>query len=98
MQVRLSAMARRQLAQMKDWIEDAADSETAGRFVDEIVRAARALSDFPYRSPRPELRPGLRSVSFRRNVTILYRVTDDTVVIVAVRYAGQDWSRLLQDR
>lgn len=100
MKVRFLPSASRHLVRLEAWLEQVADAETARRFVGQIAAEAYSLSSFPYRgSPRHDLpRPGLRSISFRRNVTIVYRVANETVVIIAVRYAGQDWPGLLQDR
>jgi plasmid stabilization system protein ParE len=98
--VRFSQAAERQLERIEAWLEARADAITAQRFVRGIVADALSLSQFPERgSPRPDLpRPRLRSISLRRNVTIVYRVDAQTVLIVAVRYAGQDWQGLLRER
>lgn len=93
------AEAAADLRHINQWLSDRADRETADRYVDEIYDHANRLTYLPLRgAPRPDLGDGLRSVAWRQHVTILYRVTDDTVVIIAVRYAGQDWPGLLQDR
>jgi toxin ParE1/3/4 len=99
-QVRFSRAADKHLEQIEAWLEARADAATAEHFVNDIVADALSLSTFPERgSPRPDLpRPRLRSISLRRNVTIVYRVDAKAVIIVAVRYAGQDWAGLLRDR
>jgi toxin ParE1/3/4 len=99
-QVQFSATARRHLGQIKDWLEDAAGTETAAAIADDIIAAAESLKRFPYRgSPRFDLsRPGLRSIKARHNVSIVYRAEPGRIVIIAIRYAGQDWPGLLEDR
>lgn len=99
MQVRFSRAATQHLAAIEAWLETRANSAIAQAFVGEIVADAQSLSEFPERgSPRPDLpRPRLRSISLRRNVTIVYRVDSQAVVIIAIRYAGQDWPRLLRE-
>ena len=96
--VRFSRAAARHLEQIETWLEARADAETAQRFVARIVADATSLSAFPERdSPRPDLpRAGLRSISLRRNITIVYRVDSKAVLIIAIRYAGQDWPGLLE--
>jgi len=37
-----------------------------------------------------EIRPGLRTVGYRRRVTIAFEVADDTVNILGIFYGGQD--------
>jgi toxin ParE1/3/4 len=93
------AEASADLRHINQWLSDLADRETADRYVDEIYDHASRLTYLPLRgAPRPDLGDGLRSMEWRQRATILYRVTGTTVEIVAIRYAGQDWSRLLQDR
>jgi toxin ParE1/3/4 len=48
-------------------------------------------------TPRDDIRPGLRTVPFRRRVTIVYAVAPEEVRVVGVFYAGQDFKALLQD-
>jgi toxin ParE1/3/4 len=56
------------------------------------------LQTFPNRGTRrDDLRPGLRTLGFRRRVTILFEVTNDTVNIIGVYYGGQDYQAALQD-
>jgi toxin ParE1/3/4 len=82
--------ARADLDSLYDWIADRADPHTAFGYVGRIQAACRALLDFPGRgTPRGELGPGLRSVSFERRATIHYRVTDDAVEIVRVLHKGR---------
>ena len=46
---------------------------------------------------RDDLRPGLRTLSFRGRVLIAYAVGLESVTILAVFYAGQDFESLLSD-
>ena len=56
------------------------------------------LQTFPHRGTRrDDLRPGLRTLGFRRRVTILFEVADDTVNIIGVYYGGQDYEANFQD-
>ena len=38
-----------------------------------------------------DLRPGLRLVGFRRQMSIAFEVTDETVAILRIFLAGRDW-------
>lgn len=87
------------LRSINQWLGDLADRETADRITDAIFSHANRLQHFPSRgSPRPDLGLGLRSILWRQRATILYRVSGDAALIVAIRYAGQDWTGLLRDR
>ncbi|MDN5927026.1 MAG: type II toxin-antitoxin system RelE/ParE family toxin [Hyphomicrobiales bacterium] len=70
----------------------------AARYVDSIVDYCENLQTFPHRGTRrDDLRPGLRTLGFRRRVTILFEVADDTVNIIGVYYGGQDYEAALRD-
>ena len=63
-------------------------------------RAASITMSAPHFSAaarRDDLRPGLRTLGFRRRVTILFEVADDTVNIIGVYYGGQDYEANFQD-
>nr|WP_246544843.1 type II toxin-antitoxin system RelE/ParE family toxin [Ancylobacter dichloromethanicus] len=70
----------------------------AARYVDSIVDYCENLWTFPHRGTRrDDLRPGLRTLGYRRRVTILFEVSDDTVNIIGVFYGGQDYEAALRD-
>ncbi|MCL2468006.1 MAG: type II toxin-antitoxin system RelE/ParE family toxin [Micrococcales bacterium] len=88
-----AATARRQLADICTYIADAADPGTASAFVKRIVEHCLGLETFPHRgSCRDDLRPGLRTIGFRRRVVIAFEVDDDTqrVTVHGIFYGGQD--------
>jgi len=89
--------ARDQLDQLYRFIAGAAgDTTVALRFVNGIVDHIATLADFPKRgTPRDDIRPGLRTVPWRRRVTIAFVVEERDVVIAGVFYAGQDFKALL---
>lgn len=64
-----------------------AEDYTAG-----IVEYCRSFSTFPQRGARrDDIRPGLRTIGYRRRVTIAFEVTDDAVNILGVYYGGQNF-------
>ena len=90
--------ARDQLAALHDWIASAADSDTASRFTDGILDQIAVLDSFPNRgTPRDDLRSGLRTLAWRRRVTIAYVVEPADVVIIGIFYAGRDMAALLSE-
>ncbi|MGB5087418.1 MAG: type II toxin-antitoxin system RelE/ParE family toxin [Methylocystis silviterrae] len=55
------------------------------------------LETFPERGTRrDDLRPGLRTIGFRRRVTIAFAVETDAVTIIGIFYGGQDLEAALQ--
>lgn len=89
--------ARDKLGDLHSYIA-AADTETASRFTDGIIDHIATLSEFPKRgTPRDDLRPGLRTISWRRRVTIAFVVEERDVVVIGVFYAGRDLESLLKD-
>jgi plasmid stabilization system protein ParE len=93
------AGARDDLRAIFVWLSETADPETAETFVSAIIEHGDRLRWFPARgTPRPDLGQNVHSIAMRRRVTIAYRIAGDGVQIVAVRYAGQDWPGLMQER
>jgi len=78
-------------------IEAEAGHEIAGAYIDRIEAACMALATFPERGrPREDIRPGLRTMSFERRATIVFRVEGEKVLIVRIFYGGQDYERALR--
>lgn len=77
-------------------IAKAGSRETAARYTDSIVTFCEALAEFPYRGrSRDDIRPGLRTIGFRRRVVIAYAVVGQGVLIVGVFYGGRDYEAVL---
>ena len=90
--------ARDQLDSLHAYISTAADAETASRFVDGIIDRIAKLTDFPNRGTlRDDLRPGLRTLPWRRRVTIAFVVEENDVVVIGIFYGGRDFESLLRD-
>lgn len=88
--------ARDQLDQLHGYIADAAGADIASGFVDGIVDHIAGLSAFPRRgTARDDIRPGLRTMGWRRRVTIAFVVEERTVVVIGVFYGGRDFETLL---
>lgn len=73
------------------YIAERASSVVAERFVTALVERALKLDRFPLRgTPRDDLQPGLRTIVYRRTVTIAYVVEDDEVAVTDFLYRGED--------
>ena len=69
----------------------------ADRFMRAIVDYCEKLETFPHRGTRrDDLRPGLRTIGFRRRVTIAFAVEAEAVTIIGIFYGGQDFEAALQ--
>ena len=80
-----------------DWIADRADLETAFAYTSKIEALGERLAEFPNRgTPRDDLFPGMRTVPYRRRVTVAYRVLEDRVEILRLLQSGQDWDALFE--
>ena len=89
--------ARAQLLQFQNYIGQAASPEIARDYVKAIVARCDGLADFPDRgTPRDDLRPSLRTIPFRRRVTIAYSVEPNEVTILGIFYGGQDFEEILK--
>ncbi|WP_235682074.1 type II toxin-antitoxin system RelE/ParE family toxin [Sphingobium yanoikuyae] len=68
------------------------------RFTDGIVEHIGKLTDFPRRGTmRDDLRTGLRTIAWRRRVTIAFAVEEAIVVIIGIFYGGRDFESLLSE-
>ena len=84
-QVRLSALAIEDLAALRQWIEGQSDRQIADAYLARIEARLASLSDFPARgTPRDDLAPGIRTLSFERRLVIAYAVQARTVLVLRV--------------
>ena len=89
---------RDQLDTLRAYITTAADAEIASRFINRIVDYVATLAEFPNRGTlRDDLRTGLRTLTWRRRVTIAFMVEETDVVIIGIFYGGRDFETLLSD-
>lgn len=90
---------RDQIDQLYRYVATAAqDGEIALRFTDGLLDHIATLAEFPQRgTPREDIRPGLRTIPWKRRATIAYVVEKHDVVIVGVFYAGRNMEGLLQE-
>jgi len=90
--------AEQQLVTLYRYIAEEASPDIAERFTNAIVEHCEKLENFPNRgTPRDDLRPGLRTMAYRRRVTIAYAVDSDQVAILGIFYGGQDIETMLSD-
>lgn len=90
--------AEAQLLHLYRHIARKASPDIADRFTGAIIDHCEKLDSFPRRgTPRDDIRPGLRTLAFRRRVTIAYSVIKDRVVVLGVYYGGQDFTAMLAD-
>lgn len=93
--IQFAPEAQQQLDAIEDYIAIASGHPAvAEQFVDDIVAYCESFETFPERGTRrDDLLPGLRTIGYRRRVTIAFRAhaANRTVVILGVFYGGQDF-------
>ncbi|HEY8063523.1 MAG TPA: type II toxin-antitoxin system RelE/ParE family toxin [Methylosinus sp.] len=88
--------AEAQLVAIYRWIAERSSPTVAERFTGAIVDYCEKLQSFPERGTcRDDLRPGLRTIGFRRRVTLAFAVEAGVVTILGVFYGGQDFDASL---
>ena len=93
-----SPEAEAQLVALYRYIALNASPIIARRFSEAILARCEALDQMQRQgTPRDDLRPGLRTLSFHRRVVIAYAVDKATVTIIGIFYGGQNWETLVQD-
>ncbi len=89
------------LASIRDHVAQARGAEYAQSFVDRIVSYCESFRTIPHHGTRRDaIRPGLRTSTWRRAITIAFEVFDDAerVVIFGVFYRGRDVLAVLKAR
>lgn len=96
--VRFTPEALRQLDALEAHIGRVASGAVAARYVDSILDYCETLHAFPHRGTRrDDIRPGLRTLGYRRRLTIAFEVTAETVNIIGIFYGGQDYEMALRE-
>jgi toxin ParE1/3/4 len=93
--------ARDDLAEIRDYIAKATSAEFADGFIARIISYCEGLAALPHRGTRrDEILPGLRTIGWRKTVTIAFQVHDDArrVVILGAFYRGRDVLNVLRRR
>jgi toxin ParE1/3/4 len=81
--------AEDQHVELYRYIAAAKSAEVAAHYTDAIIDCCEELGAFALRgSARDDIRPGLRTIGFRRRVVIAFAVLDQTVAIIGVFYGG----------
>ena len=78
-----------------EWIADAADTTVAQAYVERLKSYCLSFALFPERGTlRPDLRTRLRTIGFRRQVTIAFTVRKNDVLILRIARRGRDISTM----
>jgi toxin ParE1/3/4 len=87
----LSAKAKKNLDSIFRYIARKSSARIAASYTESIRQACEELSTFPFRGTNQSaISPGARTTGFDRSATIVFRVFDEEVVIVAIHYRGRN--------
>lgn len=94
----LSSRAILQLADLRNYISADSGAARASAFINSIVDYCEGFLTFPERGTRrDDILPGLRTIGFKRCVTIAFTIEARTVAILGVFYGGQDFEAVFRD-
>lgn len=83
--------AEADLRQIYLYLAELAGRELAASYVNQIIDYFQAFETFPERGRRLDhLRPGLRTVGFKRKATIAFLVRADQVTILRIFHHGRN--------
>jgi toxin ParE1/3/4 len=89
--------AEEQLAELYRYIEESASPEVALHYTTRVVEYCLGLETFPERgTPRNDIRPGLRTTSYKRRTEIAYTTEHGRVEVIGIFHGGRDYERALQ--
>jgi toxin ParE1/3/4 len=94
--------AQQQLNALDDWITEKASPDVAQRFVSAILDCIDTILVFPRAGrARDDVRPGMRTTTFKQRTLIAYDVDESSgelvVNVLGVFHGGQDWEAALRD-
>ena len=91
-----SPSAERHLKDVNDWIAAATSPETAARYILSVMDQCDRLVDFPMIGvAHDDIRPGLRTMGYRRRAVTAFTVTETSIEINGVHYGGCDIDAIL---
>ena len=86
------------LDELYRYIAEAATPEVAAGYVDAIIAYCEGLSEFPHRGlARDDIRPGLRTTSYRKRTVVAYAILEDVVAVIRIFHGGRDYEAILRD-
>lgn len=92
-----SPHVREQLTDLYTWIaNESGFPDRAEEYVTSILDYCENLAIFPFvGTARDDLRPGLRTLGFRKRVVIAFAVTQESVDVLGIYSGGRDSEDLL---
>ncbi|MEA3031786.1 MAG: toxin ParE1/3/4 [Sphingomonadales bacterium] len=97
--VTFSEDASADIHQIELYVASQASLPVARRFTEALIERCEALGEFPDRGRlRDDWAPGIRTISHRRRVLVVYRVGEQHVTIVACFYRGRDVDAAMRER
>jgi plasmid stabilization system protein ParE len=89
-EVVLSHSAEKDLMDLLTYLVQQAGGRIARAYVDRLIDYCSAFGTFPERGTRhDDVRPGLRTVGYRRRATIAFTIEDSTVTIIRIFHGGR---------
>lgn len=87
-----------QLEDLYDYIAETGSPDSAAHFTQAIVTFCEGLAEFPHRgTARDDVRPGLRTIGYKRRLVIAFAVLDDAVAIIGIFYGGRNHEIMLSE-
>ncbi|REE04460.1 type II toxin-antitoxin system RelE/ParE family toxin [Citricoccus muralis] len=96
--VGFSPEATGHLEELRDYITSRSSPEVADGYIEDILSLCESLTDFPFRgTQRDDIRPGIRTLGFRRRVVIAFRINEKShqIEVLGAFYGGRDLPAML---
>jgi len=91
-----SPEAQDQLSALFRYVSGASSPDIASHYTEAIISYCEGIVMFPYGGTgRDDVRPGLRTTSYKKRTVIAYAVVGDVVSIIGIFYGGQDYETML---
>jgi toxin ParE1/3/4 len=84
--------ASAQIVALYKYVAERAGEDRAFAFTQSILDYCESFTTFPERgTARGDIRPGLRTIGFRKRATIAFDIDGETITILGIFYGGQDF-------
>src|SRR5512139_824968 len=94
--INLTPEAERQLNEIDDWIAKTATADISMPFVSAILEHIDGILTFPPAGrARDDVRPGMRTTTYRKRTLVVYEVDESSgevvINVLGIFHGGQDW-------
>lgn len=88
--------AATQLEELFEYVAESGSPSGAARFTESIVAFCERVAIAPMiGTPRDDVRPGLRTIGYKKRVVVAFVVGEEAVSVIGIYYGGREYESSL---